>query len=141
MKTNTWIKLTFALAIPLGVALAAFADDATPGALPPASAQKDVTYANNIKQIFDHSCTKCHSGDKPKAHLMLDSLAGAIKGSKDGPVITPGDSAKSQMILAVSHATKDDHEWMPPTHNRAGIPPLTPEQIGLLRAWIDQGAK
>jgi hypothetical protein len=25
--------------------------------------------------------------------------------------------------------------------NKAGIKPLTPDQIGLIRAWIDQGAK
>jgi hypothetical protein len=30
---------------------------------------------------------------------------------------------------------------MPPAHNKANIGPLTPEQIGLIRAWIDQGAK
>ena len=138
MKTKTWIKLTITLAIPLGLAVAT---PAHAGPLPPASTQKDVSYANTAKQIFDHSCTKCHSGDRPKAHLKLDSLAGALKGSEDGKVVIPGDSAKSQMILAVSHATKDPRQWMPPPHNRAGIKPLTPEQIGLLRAWIDQGAK
>jgi hypothetical protein len=30
---------------------------------------------------------------------------------------------------------------MPPPGNKAGIPRLTPEQVGLIRAWIDQGAK
>jgi hypothetical protein len=30
---------------------------------------------------------------------------------------------------------------MPPPKNKGNIPPLTPEQIGLIRAWIDQGAK
>ena len=138
MKIKNWIKLTFTLAVPLGLAAAT---SAKAGELPPASNQKDVTYANTAKHIFDHSCTKCHSGQKPKAHLKLDTLAGALKGSEDGKVIIPGDSAKSQIILAVSHATKDHHDWMPPLHNRAGIPPLTPEQIGLLRAWIDQGTK
>jgi len=36
---------------------------------------------------------------------------------------------------------KDPDAWMPPPHNKAGIKDLTPEQIGLIRAWIDQGAK
>jgi hypothetical protein len=31
--------------------------------------------------------------------------------------------------------------YMPPPRNKANIPPLTKEQIGLVRAWIDQGAK
>ena len=141
MKTKTRIPLTFALAVPLGLALTVSADDAAPGSLPPAATKQGVTYASDIKPIFDNSCIKCHSGDKPKGHLKLDSLAGALKGGKDGKVILAGNSAKSPLILNVAHATKDDDDWMPPLHNRAGIRPLTPEQIGLIRAWIDQGAK
>jgi Planctomycete cytochrome C len=141
MKIKTWIQLTSFVAIPLGLALTALADDTTPGTLPPASNKPGVTYAADIKPIFDHSCTKCHSGEKPKAHLNLDTLDGALKGGRDGKVIIPGDSAKSPLILRVAHMSKDHHDWMPPLHNRAGIPPLAPEQIGLIRAWIDQGAK
>ena len=141
MKTNTWIKLTFTLAVPLGLAWTAYAEDATPGTMPPASAKSGVTYATDIKPILDNSCVKCHSGDKPKGHLKLDSLEGALKGGKDGKVITAGNSAKSMLVQAVAHVSHDDEDWMPPLHNRAGIGPLTPEQIGLIRAWIDQGAK
>ncbi|MGA9778447.1 MAG: c-type cytochrome domain-containing protein [Limisphaerales bacterium] len=141
MKNQTWIKLTFALAVPLGLSLTATADDATPGTLPPAAAKQGVVYATDVKPIFDNSCIKCHSGEKPKGHLKLDSLEGALKGGKDGKVIVVGDSAKSPLVLRVAHATKDDDDWMPPLHNRANIGPLTPDQIGLLRAWIDQGAK
>ena len=138
MKTTTWIKLTFALAVPLGLALAA---SANAGELPPASTKQGVTYAGDIKPIFDNSCVKCHSGDKPKGHLKLDTLAGVLKGGKDGKVILADNSAKSDLILRVAHLSDDSDDWMPPLHNRAGIGPLTPGQIGLLRAWIDQGAK
>jgi hypothetical protein len=141
MKIKTWIKPASVLAIPLGLALAASADDAVPGTLPPAATKPGVTYAVDIKPILDNSCAKCHSGDKPRGHLKLDSLAGVFKGGKDGKVIVAGDSAKSMLIQAVAHLSKDDMDWMPPLHNRANIGPLTPEQIGLLRAWIDQGAK
>jgi mono/diheme cytochrome c family protein len=141
MKTTTWIKLTLALAVPLGLAWAASADDATPGTLPPASTQAGVTYAADIKPIFDNSCVKCHSGDKPKGYLKLDALAGVLKGGKEGKVVLVGNSAKSPLVLRVAHLSEDDDDWMPPLHNRAGIGPLTPEQIGLIRAWIDQGAK
>jgi uncharacterized membrane protein len=141
MKINTWLKFTFTLAAPLAMALTASADDATPGTLPPAATKQGVTYAGDIKPILDNSCVKCHSGDKPKGHLKLDSLDGVLKGGKDGKVIVAGDSAKSMLIQAVAHLSKDDDDWMPPLHNRANIGPLTPDQIGLLRAWIDQGAK
>ena len=141
MKIMTLTKFSIASIALFGLALAAATLSANAGELPPASNRKAVTYANTAKHIFDHSCVKCHSGNKPKAHLKLDSLESALKGGMDGKVIIPGDSAKSMMIQAVAHATKDDHLWMPPPHNPAAIQPLTPEQIGLLRAWIDQGAK
>jgi hypothetical protein len=142
MKIKTWIKLTSVLAVPLGLALAAAADDdAVPGTLPPAATKRGVTYAGDIKPILDNSCVKCHSGEKPRGHLKLDSLEGAMKGGKEGKVIIAGNSAKSELVLRVAHLSKDDDDWMPPLHNRANIGPLTPDQIGLLRAWIDQGAK
>jgi mono/diheme cytochrome c family protein len=138
--TNT-IKLTaIALTATFGLAIDAAAQDAA-GTLPPASTKQGVTYATDIKAILDASCAKCHSGDKPKARLKLDSLEDALKGGKDGKVITPGDSANSFVVKSVAHLTADHDTWMPPLNNRAGIKPLTPEQIGLIRAWIDQGAK
>jgi hypothetical protein len=64
-----------------------------------------------------------------------------LKGTKQGPILTPGDSANSFIVKVVAHVPADHDSWMPPLNNRAGIKPLTIEQIGLLRAWIDQGAK
>ena len=140
MKTTTSIKLTtIALATTFGLALAAAATDTAQ--LPPASTKTGVTYATDIKPIFDASCVKCHSGEKPKAHLKLDTLEGVLKGSKDGKIVLAGDSAKSPLVQSVAHTTDDHDSWMPPLHNKANIVPLTPEQIGLIRAWIDQGAK
>jgi len=138
--TNTIIFTAVALTASFGLAIAATAQD-TPGTMPPASTKQGVTYATDIKTILDASCAKCHSGDHPKARLKLDSLEGALKGSKDGKIITPGDSANSFIVKCVAHLTADHDSWMPPLHNRANIAPLTPDQIGLIRAWIDQGAK
>jgi mono/diheme cytochrome c family protein len=141
MKMTNTIKLTaVALTATLGLAITAAAQDAA-GTLPPASTKQGVTYATDIKTILDASCAKCHSGDKPKARLKLDSLENALKGGKDGKILTSADSANSFIVKAVAHLTADHDTWMPPLNNRAGIKPLTPEQIGLIRAWIDQGAK
>ena len=135
------IKLAVVAFVPtLVLAAVASADDAA-GKLPPASTKQGVTYAVDIKPVLDNSCVKCHSGEKPKAHLKLDTLDNALKGAKDGKVITPGDSSRSLLVQAAAHATKDHDQWMPPLNNRANIGPLTPDQIGLIRAWIDQGAK
>lgn len=108
--------------------------------IPPPSDKTGVTYATDIKPIFDQSCTKCHGLEKPKGKLRLDSLAGVLKGGEDGKVIVPGDSGGSVLVHNIAHAGDPD-DYMPPPKNKANIPPLTKAQIGLIRAWIDQGAK
>ncbi len=107
--------------------------------IPAASTKAGLTYAAVIKPIFDHSCVKCHGAEKPKGKLRLDSREGALKGGEDGKVIVPGKATESQMLLGISHQGDPDLH-MPPPNNKAKIPPLTPEEIGLIRAWIDQGA-
>ena len=59
-----------------------------------------------------------------------------LKGGEEGKVVEPGASAKSKLVHAVSRL--DEDSAMPPEDKGA---PLTKEQVGLVRAWIDQGAK
>lgn len=122
----------------VGFSFAVFAEDADK--LPAVSTKQGVTFAADIKPIFDASCVKCHGEQKPRAHLRLDSLEGVTKGSEDGKVIEAGNSAKSSLVLSVAHVGDPDG-FMPPPRNKLGIKALTPEQVGLIRAWIDQGAK
>lgn len=120
--------------------LTASAKDVDVSKLPAASSKKDVTFAKDIKPIFEKSCVNCHGAEKPKARLRLDHLEGTLKGSSDGKVVQPGDSAKSSLVHSVARIGDEDY-WMPPPNNKAKIPALTAEQVGLIRAWIDQGAK
>jgi mono/diheme cytochrome c family protein len=104
--------------------------------IPPASDKKGVTYATDMKPLFEKSCFKCHGSEKQKGKLRLDSLEAALKGGDDGAVIIAKDSAKSPLVQSV--ARLDSDSAMPPEGKGD---PLTKEQIGLIRAWIDQGAK
>jgi len=100
-----------------------------------------VTFDTDIKPIFNANCMPCHSSagpKKPKGGLALDSRDTAVKGGKDGTVLTPGDSAHSDLVMDVAHIGDDPNEFMPKGKKAK---PLTPEQIGLIRAWIDQGAR
>jgi|GraSoiStandDraft_4_1057263.scaffolds.fasta_scaffold556070_2 hypothetical protein len=108
--------------------------------LPPASTKQGVTYAADIKPILEKSCIKCHGSEKQKGKLRLDSLEAALKGGQDGKVVEPGNSADSMLVHNIAHIGDED-DFMPPPDNKDKIPPLTKEQIGLIRAWIDQGAK
>ncbi|MGP8200451.1 MAG: c-type cytochrome domain-containing protein [Limisphaerales bacterium] len=110
--------------------------------LPPAASKAGVTYASDVQPIFDKSCYPCHGPKtpKPKGGLRLDSLAAVLKGGKEGVVVVPGDIAKSPLMSSVAHLGDPD-DYMPPPKNKGHIGPLTKEQIGLIRAWIEQGAK
>jgi mono/diheme cytochrome c family protein len=108
--------------------------------LPPASVKTGVTYATDIKPIFDKSCVRCHGAEKPKAKLRLDSLESVLKGGENGKMVKPGDSAGSILVHNIAHAGDPD-AYMPPPKNKANIGPLAKAQISLIRAWIDQGAK
>ena len=66
--------------------------------------------------------------------LRLDRREDALRGSESGPVILPGNSAGSRLVQLI--AGTNPTEVMPP-----GGSGLTAEQVGILRAWIDQGAK
>jgi hypothetical protein len=132
------------LAAVFALTLAARADDANAPAsanvLPPASTKTGLTYTNDIHPIFQTICLKCHDSQKPRqgGKLSLDSLAGVLKGGQDGKVVTPGDSAHSDLVLSVAHVGDDPHTFMPRGKNAKK---LTDDQIGIIRAWIDQGAK
>jgi mono/diheme cytochrome c family protein len=108
--------------------------------IPAAADKKGVTYASDIKTIFDNSCVKCHGPEKPKGKLRLDSMEGILKGGEDGKVVKPGDGPQSMLLQNIAHAGDPD-DFMPPPKNKANIGPLSAEQIALIRAWIDQGAK
>ncbi|PYJ03621.1 MAG: hypothetical protein DME25_11710 [Verrucomicrobia bacterium] len=71
---------------------------------------------------------------------LRETLEAALKGGEDGKVIEPGKSAESMLVHNVAHVGDEDL-YMPPPDNKDKIPPLNKDQIGLIRAWIDQGAK
>lgn len=112
--------------------------------LPPASDKKDLTFDKDIKPILEKSCLKCHGAEKPKADYRVDSKDAFIKGGetaeeKKQPVVVAGKSADSTVVHVVADLIEDAE--MPPLDKREKYPALTKEQIGVLRAWIDQGAK
>ncbi|MCI0534252.1 MAG: hypothetical protein L0Z50_03385 [Verrucomicrobiales bacterium] len=121
---------------------AAHAADVDLGKLPAAASQKGVTFEKDIKPIFEKSCFKCHGPEveKPKGKLRVDTLAAVLKGGENGPNVIAGDLKKSTLLHQVAQIVDED-EWMPPPDNKAKIPPLTKEQVALIRAWIEQGAK
>src|SRR4051812_9540267 len=110
---------------------AAAALDATK--LPP-PANVEIDFTRDIKPILDQSCIRCHGPERPRSKFRLDNREDALKGGKDGVDIIAHNSAKSLIIYYVAGLV-EDMEMPPPDKGEK----LTPQQIALLRAWIDQG--
>ena len=132
MSLKTTLLLTS-----LSAALGLRAADFDAAKLPPASTQAGVTYEKDIKPLFERSCFKCHGAEKQKGKLRLDSLEATLKGGSNGPGFEKGASAKSTFVASVARLMSED-ENMPPEGKGK---PFSKEEVGLLRAWIDQGTK
>lgn len=136
---NMKFVLTFGISVTLASLASADLELGDASKLPPAAAKTGLTYEKDIKALFEKSCVKCHSGEKPKGKYSMESLANILKGSPEGKTIVPGNSAKSPLVHQIADLVADME--MPPTDKRDKYPALTKEQIGLVRAWVDQGAK
>ena len=99
-------------------------------ALPPAAKTK-IEYARDIEPLLQKRCYLCHGAQQQMSGLRLDQKEAALKGGASGVDIQPGNSAGSRLIRLVSGV---EAKVMPPIGAR-----LTAAEIGLLRAWIDQG--
>jgi uncharacterized membrane protein len=92
-------------------------------------------YTKHIHPIFDANCVSCHGESKISGGLRLDSYDRLMRGGKDGTVIVPGDPDESILLRRVT-LPASHKQFMP----AEGKPPLRPEEISWIRAWIQQGA-
>jgi uncharacterized membrane protein len=92
-------------------------------------------YARHIYPIMDANCVVCHGEAKSKGGLQLDSYELLMRGGQDGPVVIPGHAEKSLLLQRITLPV--DHKKFMPAE---GKPPLKPEEIVWIKAWIEQGA-
>lgn len=102
----------------------------------PTASKKKVSFKKEIWPLIKDKCLDCHGPDKQKSEYRMDTREAAIKGGEyEEKAIIPGNSLKSPLIHFTAQAVVDME--MPPKKKNF----LTKEQVSLLRAWIDQGAK
>jgi WD40 repeat protein len=97
-----------------------------------------VGFAKEIFPMLKANCIACHNATKAKGKLNLETPKTILKGGNEGPAVVPGKSAESLMLILASHR---DEPTMPPEGNKSNAVPLTSEGLGLLKLWIDEGAK
>ena len=95
---------------------------------------RKISFEKEVEPIFEKHCYFCHGPDRQRGGLRLDDPEDALRGSENGKVIVPGKSARSRLLQLISG--QDEELIMPPKGKR-----LSKNQIQIIRAWIDQGAK
>jgi mono/diheme cytochrome c family protein len=101
--------------------------------LPPPATRR-VDFVADLKPLFEERCFDCHGEKKTEGGLRADGRDFLLAGGDHGPALVVSNSAASILVQVLADVHPDI----------MGMPrkkeDFTPEQIGLVRAWIDQGA-
>ena len=103
-----------------------------------AGGDEPVDFARDVRPILSAACFKCHGPDdnQRKADLRLDMESGALADLGGHAAIVPGRPDDSEALRRMISVDPDEH--MPPADSGKTV---TPEQIAVVRRWIEQGAK
>jgi WD40 repeat protein len=93
---------------------------------------------SSVEAIFVERCVECHESQEPEGKLVLESFAALMKGGESGAVIIPGKSAESLLVKLIEGIEKDGKRKIMPPGKREK---LKTNEIALIRAWIDAGAR
>ena len=95
-------------------------------------AQKSPVTDKDVLPIVQR-CTQCHGGDVQMGNLDLRTRASILQGGNSGAAINPGHADDSLLIKRVTGLVKPQMPMSP-------VPQLKPEEIAVLKDWINQGA-
>jgi WD40 repeat protein len=93
-----------------------------------------VLFEKDIEPILINKCAFCHSGNIKEGKFDLSSYDTMMRGGKRGPAVVPGKSSESMLVKLSQKLVRP---YMPPKSEE----PLSPQELALIKLWIDQGAK
>lgn len=122
MSRPAWILLAAGVAL---FAVTARSDD------------RPIDFNREIRPILSDNCFSCHGPDPSHraADLRLDWEEGILADRGGYAAVVPGNPEESELFARIS--ADDEFTRMPPVDSGKS---LSPEQIELLRGWIEQGA-
>ena len=90
---------------------------------------------HNVLPILHLRCASCHGRQEQKSNLDMRTVESLLKGSKDGPVVKPGDPEASLLIQKISKGE------MPPKRDlvKASVKPVREGELEIIRKWIADG--
>ena len=128
----------FTLALFLCLAAPSFLSAApTPIPVSNLTLKQPVSYSRDVADILSAKCVGCHSEAIAESKLNMEEVAGMLKGGKHGPAVLPGKAEASLLFQMGSHRVEP---VMPPKEKKEAKP-LTSDELGILKLWIDSGAK
>lgn len=98
-------------------------------------AKDRISFNEEVRPILNQNCLPCHGGVKANGgfSLLFESEAFSVNNSGQ-PAIIKGNARKSELYQRIIHQNLELR--MP-----LAADPLSEEEIGLLKKWIDQGAQ
>ena len=93
-----------------------------------------INFVKQIKPIFQRYCASCHGPDMVESGFRADFGSLLLEGGDRGAALVAGDASKSLIYQVL--VGEGDVAQMP-----FELPKLSDEQIALVKAWIDEGAK
>lgn len=139
-SVNSVINCGLSLVLAATLIASANAQEAKkPGAIEPAEVNlgRPVDFEKDIQPILDEKCVACHNVAIAESKLILEDVPAILKGGKRGTAVVPKDIGKS---LVYQVAARTAEPAMPPLPNKVSASAFTPQELGLLKKWIEEGA-
>jgi WD40 repeat protein len=88
-----------------------------------------ISFRKQVAPIFADRCTACHNARMAKGRLNMETYANLLKGGESGDAVVAAKPGDSLIVTLMEDGS------MPKDAD-----PVTPEQIALVKKWIEMGA-
>mgnify|MGYP001383194231 CR=1 FL=1 len=93
-----------------------------------------VDFQDEVLPVLRANCLACHNQTKSKADVILETPKDIV----EADIVVPGKPMESLLFQSAAHL---EDPLMPPKENKVSAKSLNPQQLALLKLWIEQGAK
>lgn len=131
---NLVLRSLLAAVATLGLAQAASAE---PIEVAEVKLGRPVNFEQDVLPILKKNCIACHNQADAESNLVVETPASILKGGSLGPAVVAKNSGESLLLKVAAHQAEP---IMPPEDNDVNASNLTPRELGILKAWIDEGA-
>ncbi|MCH2117963.1 MAG: hypothetical protein MK161_09735, partial [Pirellulales bacterium] len=122
----------------LGTGAGTFAEVPVPIAIAEMDRAEPVDFEKEVLPILRRNCLACHNTTGAENELVLETPQTIRQGGVRGPAVVPAKSLESLLLLVSAHM---EEPVMPPVDNQRDAKPLTPDELGLIKKWIEEGAE